>query len=165
MQRWKVVKDCWCTTKMSSRWTFDPLRTPTLRHHDRSEVGARFGGVTTAEPESAFILSHIGCEGQFPEMSSWSFLSITSPPTSLCCTLRLSPPPPPLLTCHPLTSQPNTLHPFFYLFFCWGGRGGEKKWNNFVVGSPGGFVISCLCMIILCCPASRNSGLPNADRW
>lgn len=65
---------------------------------------------------------------------------------------RLSPP---LLTCHPLTSQPNTLHPFF----------GGGKWNNFVVGSPGGFVISCLCMIILCCPASRNSGLPNADRW
>lgn len=56
----------------------------------------------------------------------------------------------------PLTSQPNTFHPFF---------GGGEKWNNFVMGSPGGFVISCLCMIILCCPASRNSGLPNADRW
>lgn len=163
MQRWKVVKDCWCTTKMSSRWTFDPPRTPTLHHHDRSEVGARFGGVTTAEPESAFILSHIGCEGQFPEMSSWSFLSITSPPTSLCCTLRLSPPP----HFSPVTPSPHSQTPsiLFFIYFFVGGGGGEKKWNNFVVGSPGGFVISCLCMIILCCPASRNSGLPNADRW
>lgn len=30
--------------------------------------------------------------------------------------------------------------------------------------SSGDFVISCLCMIILCCPASRNSVLADPDR-
>lgn len=72
-----------------------------------------------------------------------SHISLLHPP-SVTPTSHLSPP-------HLTTKHP----PSFF----------GKKWNNFVVGSPGGFVISCLCMIILCCPASRNSGLPNADRW
>ena len=82
-----------------------------------------------------------------------SNISLLHPP-SVTPTSHLSPP-------HLTTKHPPSL--FFFFFFFVGGE--KKKWNNFVVGSPGGFLISCLCMIILCCPASRNSGLPNADRW